>query len=252
MRKTFLLPSNSDTSQKKEMIASFSRMAKAEVVFLILSWGSRLFYEKDIPIWWTGYFWTIISVGMIGISFACIRYITRAYQFHVLYFLIFLPISFLLLDASIRLALFWLGESGWIYVLVCLLALIGIFVYQVCYYRIQLKTAEKHNIKSGRLNKNTCEWDLTARLVLSNPDMEDSRRRRWNIIARFTPLAPPIGFAISEYLSGRSEGLIASILIFTILWISSLAFAREIAIVAQLAEWEREIGKEIVLRINKT
>lgn len=199
-------------------------------------------------IWINGIILTLFT--LLGFTFTdfFLRKTTLGYSYHfalftlgVLYTLLLLSTSFHLFQ-KINMPGQYLLFFG---VLIVFGSLLSIFSSQKIFSRLMEK-----NVELGRLNKVTAEWYPAAPLIMSSNDKVDSKNNFVVIRRLLGPFSIAFAFYVARNLDGNFEIFYKGVLLFLLgsllLWSISYQFAVGLV----LRDWEKQLGRKIVLNWN--
>jgi|GEM_PF-6722049 len=233
--------------QYKKTQESVVDVIKGSVVVVGLCWMDfNQFQHKEVEIGLS-----IISILFPVYCLFAIKKIKDAYRFHLLLFLMGLPITILILDTSLRSLVYATGmDDLYFYTLIGfgLVLAFGFMTIYTRYIKEKMKRAIGENVNSGRLNIKESLWDLTKPLHFGSPEKEDKQR---DVLARLLKLSPIVA-AVGLFMARSVEG------INQIVWTAALGIlvgcaffvsgAAQLAISFQILEWEK--GFNIKLKVS--
>jgi hypothetical protein len=236
--------------QNGQMQFSFDRLLMANFVVCTLSWASLLSFlsKSGFKFWITGVVLLITGVILFTVLTILKFRFKHAYQYYFSVYILAIPVGLLAFDAGTRLSIAATNfESGMFYLFLAMnvFIIVGGIISQVRLLRMRLGLSFNKNVKSGKLNIQEGYWDLKAPLYLNPSEAEDVKIRRWNRLAKFSPIVTALSLTFARTIEGNIQTLAAAIGVYIFCYIAFWGYAKYLAIAFQLLEWEKRYDKQI-------
>lgn len=242
------------SSQTDKMKKTVLKIFGGSLFMLGLGWMALYtIFGKDF-FWKSGFIAGGIEMLFVAAGLVLIRtkFIQKASRFHLFLTIIYLPLIVCFLDAFSRVILYLYASKGWVTIAFEIILLIIVFWIQVRRKKTKLRIAIDRNVKVGKLDLVTGEWDLTIPTKFGTVEMEKSSERLTKNLEYILPFAPLIGMMMNRNLPQNRMFEVLGYIMFT--FAIALAWgvaAQHLAVAFQLLDWEKETGRKITLSREK-